>query len=161
VRRSKNFIENKRLPFVWYTTIAGQLNVNKPIWMGVDIDLIGAMATSVKNYYKVILSSTVKLFDFKNSGQIDKLVDKIMPTVNSTESLGEWAAINNIRQPIPMNKIFEAFESGDMMVYNAPNVQRTIKSLGFDRLTCLEMNSLTCFLWNTNKIKSVNQVPKP
>lgn len=155
------FIENRKLPFVWYTTVAGQLNVNKPIWMGTDINLIGAMATSVKNYYKVILSPMVRLFDFKNSGHIDKLVDKIMPTVNSLESLGEWAVINNIHQPIPMNKIFEAFESGDMIVYNAPNVQKAIKNLGFDGLTCLEMDSLTCLLWNTNKIKSINQVPKP
>jgi hypothetical protein len=155
------FIENRKLPLIWYTAISGKLNINTPIWMGVDIDLIGAMATSAKNYYKVILSSTVKLFDFKNSVQVDKLVDKIMPIVNSVESLGEWAIMNNIRQPIPMNRIFEAFESGDMMVYNAPNVQRTIKNLGFDGLTCLELNSLTCFLWNTSKIKSVNQVPRP
>jgi hypothetical protein len=49
------FIENRKLPFVWYTTVAGQLNVNKPIWMGTDINLIGAMATSVKNYYKLML----------------------------------------------------------------------------------------------------------
>jgi hypothetical protein len=155
------FKEYKKLPLIWYSVIKGKLNLNREIWMGVDIDKIGGMATSVQNYYKITLSPSVRIFDFKNSSLIDKLVDKIMPTINSVETLGEWAYFNDISIPIPMNKIFDAIESGDVLVYNAPNIQKAIKNIGFDGLTCLEMDSLTCLLWNTKKITSAILVHKP
>jgi len=151
--------EQRILPKVWYTTIAGKLDLNRQIWMGADIDDIAGMATSVNNYYKIVLSSSAKIFDFQNKLHIDKLVDKIMPILHDIKTLGEWASFNNIRIPIPMNKVYEAVESGDMLVYNAPNIQKAIKGLGFDGLTCLELNSLTCLLWNTRRISSYDLLP--
>ena len=153
--------ETTKLPLIWYSVVKNKIDTKRPLWMGADAKKLEGMATSVNNYYKILISSTTRLFDYRNTKHIDNLVDKIMPCVNATETLGEWAYLEGVSIPIPMHKVFEAVESGDQVVYNAPNIQKAIKSLGFDGLTCLELNSLTCYLWNTTKISSIISIPKP